>query len=206
MSAHVLRIEPAIGQNAAAGAGRSDGCVSTKPGITMRFLAWTTAMSPDAAMSASLREFCHSSISTSACAKSPTCRSSVSTMPPLSRMRRALCSRARSGSWPCAAALAASAPRRRPRQTHRTGFQERRRDLKESMICRIRTSFPPRVISQPPLPTSSITARLLQTRMRSFIRSSRNAARNARTAKRSPALDQQEIVMLRRESGRKPRP
>src|SRR5882724_3498848 len=39
-----------------------------------------------------------SSISTSACAKSPTWRSSVSTTPPLSRARRAPCTRASSAS------------------------------------------------------------------------------------------------------------
>src|SRR5437867_3192845 len=62
----------------------------------MRLPASMTTAS--AAMSGRTSRILPSSISTSACAKSPSWRSSVSTMPPLKRTRRAPWRRARSGS------------------------------------------------------------------------------------------------------------
>src|SRR5215470_10693008 len=81
--------------------------------MRMRLPASTTTAS--AAMLGRMSRILPSSISTSACAKSPSWRSSVSTMPPLSRMRRAPCRRARSASawaaaeWGVAEAAATSA-------------------------------------------------------------------------------------------------
>src|SRR5215467_6396482 len=70
-----------------------------KPGITMRLPASTTAAASAAtAMSGRTSRILPSSISTSARAKSPTARSSVSTTPPLSRIRRCDSRRPRSGS------------------------------------------------------------------------------------------------------------
>src|SRR5262249_52142343 len=62
---------------------------------------------PSAAMFGRTSRILPSSISTSACAKSPTRGSSVSTTPPLSRIRRSPCTRASSGS---ASAFPVTAP------------------------------------------------------------------------------------------------
>src|SRR5215813_11714891 len=76
-----------------------------------RFAASITATSsPDAAMLGRISRILPFSISTSPCAKSPTCGSTVSTTPPLSKIRRAPCTRAssasESGAPPCACASA----------------------------------------------------------------------------------------------------
>src|SRR5215813_3707231 len=83
-----------------------------KPGITMRLPASTTAAASAAtAMSGRTSRILPSSISTSARAKSPTARSSVSTTPPLSRIRRCDSRRPRSGSsaWARASPISAGA-------------------------------------------------------------------------------------------------
>src|SRR5215467_577204 len=85
-----------------------------KPGITIRLVASTTAAaSPVTAMLGRTWLILPSSISTSAWAKSPTARSSESTMPPLMRTRRAASSRVSSAS-PCACAVPLKAGRLAP--------------------------------------------------------------------------------------------
>src|SRR5215813_9224725 len=97
-----------------------------KPGMMMRFAASTTAaLSPETAMLGRTSRIFPFSTSTSAWAKSPTCRSRLSTTPPLSRIRFWACRRANSGSplWAATGAgsigaAAASAPpaARKPRR------------------------------------------------------------------------------------------
>src|SRR5262249_9952888 len=97
-----------------------------KPGMMMRFAASTTAaLSPETAMLGRTSRIFPFSTSTSAWAKSPTCRSRLSTTPPLSRIRFWACRRANSGSplWAAtgagsigAAATSAPPAARKPRR------------------------------------------------------------------------------------------
>src|SRR5262249_182146 len=92
-----------------------------------------------AVMSGRISRIFPSSISTSACAKSPICRSSVSTTPPLRRMRRALCSRTRSASVCADAELGCAAEA--PAMSAAPAFRTRRREgllLELSIVSSLR--------------------------------------------------------------------
>ena len=76
------------------------GATRANPGMRIRSTALITAVdSAETGISGRTSRIVPSSIRMSARAKSPICRSSVSTMAPRRRMRRAVCSRDCHGTW-----------------------------------------------------------------------------------------------------------
>src|SRR5262245_37956093 len=107
----------------------------------IRFEA-SIATTSEAAMPGRTSRILPFSISTSALAKWPACRSIVSTTPPLSRMRGCDCKRASSGSAPWLTCADTVTGRAAPAANPAPAFRNARRDPAVSVRCLLMSTLP----------------------------------------------------------------